>query len=153
MSEGLSSRPINNLQIQETLFSFIRKSLSDSRVYIHFTRERSVSEKIMREGFRYSDSFDKTAAELSPSKIDIKYKYQLYRDYGSFLIVICIPLKRFDAHKSGGMDTKHDTLYNLGLSELDPREELEYQLAPKYVLGYIDLEENRIYKNENYSEL
>ncbi len=148
----MSSQPINNLRLQETLHSFIRERLTDSRVYIHFTGERSVSEKIMREGFRYSDSFDKTAVEISSSKIDIKYKYQLYRDYGSFLIVICIPLKCFETHKSRGIDTKQDTLFNLGLSKLDLQEELEYQLAPKYILGYIDLEENRIFKNENYSE-
>ena len=144
--------PLHSLRIQEILLSFIRERLNDSRVYIHFTGDKSVSEKIMSEGFRYCDSFDKTTAEISQSKIDIKYKFQLYRDYGSFLIVICLPLILFDSHKSKGMDTRHDTLYNLGLSEFDPGEELEYRLPPKYIFGYINLEENSICKNDQYSE-
>jgi len=147
------SRSLHSLRIQETIQNFIRESLNDSRVYIHFTMDKSVSEKIMSEGFRYSDSFDKTTAEISQSKIDIKYKYQLYRDYGSFLIVICIPLTLFDTNKTKGMDTKHDTLYNLGLSDFDPGEELEYRLSPKYVYGYINLEKVSTFKNEKYSAI
>lgn len=129
---------------------FIQERLNDSRVYIHFTKDKSVSEKIIRDGFKYTDSFEKTTAEISHSKIDVKYKFQLYRDYGSYLIVICIPLPLFDNYNSIRLDTKHDTLYNLGLSNHNPQEELDYTLLPLYIYGYIDLKNNKIYKNEDY---
>jgi hypothetical protein len=147
----MSRRPKHNLQIQETLLDFIREKFTDSRVYIHFTGDKSVAEKILSEGFRYSESFAQTTSEISLSKIDIKYKIQLYREYGNFLIVICLPIILFETRKTRGMDTQHDTLYNLGLSDFDPGEELEYKLPPQYIFAYIDLESNSIYKNEQYS--
>lgn len=106
----------------------------------------------MNEGFRYSDSFDKTTSEISRSKIDIKYKYQLFKDYGDFLLIICLPTILIDTNKTKGMDTQHDTLYNLGFSEFDPGEELEYRLPTKYIFGYLDLEKNKLFENDQYSK-
>jgi hypothetical protein len=137
-------------EIQKTLLGFIQDRLVDSRVYIHFTRDQSISEEILRAGFRYTESFDKTTAEISGSKVDIIYKYQLYKEYGSYLVVICIPLSRFVGHGSRPVNTRHDTLYNLDISAYFPEEELEYLLPPEYVCGYIDIQKNRIHKNMQY---
>ena len=122
----------------------------DSRVYIHFTSEKSLSEKIVREGFKYSYSFDKTTEEVSHSLVDLKYKYQLHRSYGNFLIVICIPLHLFENFKFKGTTTEHDAIYNLGLTDHHPEEELDYTLSPEYVYGFIDLSHRIIHRNERY---
>jgi len=146
----MTSRPRRVVEIQETLLNLIRERLIDSRIYIHFTGDKSVSEKIQREGFRYSESFDKTTAEISQSKVDIIYKYQLYKDYGKFMIVICIPQFLIERIELKKIDTSHDSLYNLGLSEYNPEGELDYTLPAKYIYAYIDLEKNIVYKNEFY---
>ena len=146
----MSSRPNRLPVLHETFLSFIQERLIDSRVYIHFTREKSVSELILKDGFKYSYSFEKTTEEISQSPVDIKYKFQLHREYGNFLIVICIPLPLFARKTSRGRNTRHDAFYNMGLSEYHPREEMDYTLSPEYVYGYIDLKRNKIYKNEGY---
>lgn len=146
----MSIRSDQVAEIQETLLRFVQDRLDDSRVYIHFTRDQSVSEEILRVGFKYTESFDKTTVEISLSKVDLIYKYQLYKDYGNFLVVLCIPLSRFVGSKSRPVDTRHDTLYNLELSTYFHGEELEYLLPPEYIFGYIDIEKNIIYKNDRY---
>ena len=122
----------------------------DSRVYIHLTREQTISEKIVKDGLKYSYSFDKTTEEVSHSLVDLKYKYQLHRSYGNFLIVICIPILLFENFKSTGTTTEHDAIYNLGLSDHHPEEELNYTLSPEYVYGFIDLKHKIIHRNERY---
>ena len=134
--------------LQEPFIKLIQEKLKDFKVYIHFTREQSVAEKIAREGFMYTDSFEKTATEISRSKISIKYKFQLYRDYGNYLIIICIPLPLFDNFASRKVDTRHDVMYNLGLCEHFPEKELDYSLSSKYIYGYIDLKNNKFHKND-----
>jgi hypothetical protein len=134
--------------LQEPFIKMILEKLKDSKVYIHFTGEQSVAEKIAREGFKYTDSLEKTTAEISPSKIAVKYKFQLYRDYGDYMIVLCIPLLLFDNLASRKVDTRHDVMYNLGLCEHHPEEELDYTLSSKFIYGYIDLMSNKFHKNE-----
>lgn len=134
--------------LQEPFIKMIQERLKDSKVYIHFTGEQSVAEKISREGFKYSDSFEKTTAGISPSKISIKYKFQLYRDYGNYLVIICITLPLFDNLASRRVDTRHDVMYNLGLCEYYPEKELDYILSSKYIFGYIDLKNNKFHKND-----
>lgn len=134
--------------LQEPFINLIQEKLKEFKVYIHFTGEQSATESICREGFKYSDSFEKTTAGISPSRISIKYKFQLYRDYGNYMIIICIPLPLFDHLASRKVDTRHDVMYNLGLSEHHPEEELDYTLSSKYIYGYIDLKNNKLQKND-----
>ena len=137
-------------ELNKASLDFIQERLIDSRVYIHFTGEKFISEKIVKEGFKYAYSFEKTTVEISHSFVDVKYKFQLHKNYGNFLIVICIPLSLFDNYKSKGTTTQRDALCNLGLSDHHPEEELNYTLSPRYVYGYIDLKHKKIFKNEHY---
>jgi hypothetical protein len=134
----------------EKTTGFINSKLKDCNVYIHFTREKLIANRILKEGFKYSDSFYKTTQEIVDNSVDLTYKLQIYRPYGNYLIVICIPKSLFEISKDYIKSNPQFSFIDNIISEFNSNENLEYTITPEFVLGFIDLEKNLIFENESF---
>jgi hypothetical protein len=137
----------------ELISNFINEFFSSSRVFIHHTNDIEIARKIITEGFLYTDNFYKSTEELTSNEIDIIYKMQLYKYYGNYVIVICIPNHLFQQTKKEDINWDNDILEEIGVSESYRQNDFNYKLPSKYIKGYIDLSNNQIVDNEGFQKV
>ncbi len=137
-------------RISESVVKFIFGELINSKVFIHYTREKSTADNILKAGFKYSDSIYKTTQEVINNPIDLTYKLQLYKPYGDYLIVISIPTYIFDFAEKNTRSYKQAILIDQVLSKYNPAEDLDYTLPATFIRGYVNVESNTIVENNAY---
>jgi hypothetical protein len=137
----------------ELISNFINEFFSSSRVFIHHTNDIEIARKIISEGFLYAESFYKSTEELTSNEIDIIYKMQLYKYYGNYVIVICIPNLLFQQTKKEDINWDNDILEEIGVSESYCQNDFNYKLPSKYIKGYIDISNNQVVDNSGFENL
>ena len=132
--------------------NFILEDNKDLKIYIHYTKEKSVAESILKNGFMFSDPFYKTALSVSKDKLDMKIKHYSRKLFGDYLIIICISndISNFYSMELKKAHVRNCSFENI-LTEIPPFQnessDLIYQLAPQFVKGYIYLPTGEIFKN------
>lgn len=145
-----NQKDLKKSSISEKVKDFINSRLTDSKVYIHFTSRKEVATKIILEGFKYSESIYKTTQEVIQNSVDLNYKLQLYRPYGNFLVVISIPKDLYEFSNSYIKSNAQFSLIDNILSDYFKDEDLEFKLPAEFMLGFIDMENSKIFKNDLY---
>ena len=135
-------------EIVNLISNYIKNLFNDSKVFIHITEDKEIAERIITEGFKYSEDFYKSSEELSPTLYDLAYKLQLYKYYGNFVIIMCIPKKLYFTANKAGTKGNRDYLSEYGISEYNPENELSYKLPSRFVKGYVDISNKVIISNE-----
>ncbi len=85
---------------EDKSLNFLLENEKDSKIYIHYTKEESNARNILREGFRYVDSFYKTAMPVSDDKLDLLIKHNSRKSFGDYLVILCMSDKIFDHYSS-----------------------------------------------------
>lgn len=135
-------------EVINLIHNYIGELFKDLRVFIHVTNEKEIADNILKEGFKYSENFHKSSEEVTDNIIDLKYKLQIYKNYGKFVIIICIPLKLHKVTKPGELKLDKDIFVEYGISEYNPANELSYKLPSRFVRGYVDTGNMQIVNNE-----
>lgn len=74
----------------EAVMKFLFANEKDSKIFVHYTKDINVAKKIFEEGFKFADSFEKTAEQIINDSVDLTYKHNIRKYYGKYIIVICI---------------------------------------------------------------
>jgi hypothetical protein len=141
---------------EEKPLHFLLGSAGDSRVFIHYTKEQSDAMNIIREGFRFADSFYKTALPVSRDRLDLLVKHNSRKSFGDYLIILCISDILFDyyAGQLEKNDLKAFAVENV-LTEIPPyrneNSDMIYLLPNKFVKGYINHQTGEIEINPEYN--
>jgi hypothetical protein len=136
----------------DSIINFILGQDRDSKIFIHYTRDENDAKNILKEGFRYVESFYKTALPITNDRLDLMIKHNNKKYYGNFIIVIGI---------SNGLIHHYSAeLENAGLNEYtfenvltttpplkDENADIEYLLPPQYVKGYLNYRTGEIFSN------
>ena len=150
-----------NLFFTDRLFedkslNFLLENEKDSKIYIHYTKEESDARNILREGFRYVDSFYKTAMQVSDDKLDLLIKHNSRKTFGNYLVVIGMSDKIFD-HYSERLEInglKGIAVENV-LTESTPfkneNADLVYMLPNRFIKGYLNYQTGEIKSNPDYN--
>jgi hypothetical protein len=118
--------------------------------FLHNTKEKSIAEKIMDEGFVFENQLPHSTDRVNPNEpIEITYFLFQRKDYGSFTIIISIPRETYDLY------TRISNEYETGIEEVititDPfigdNDELIYRISPKHILGYFNIKTSEFVKN------
>lgn len=141
--------------LDEKTISFIFENDKDQKIYIHYTKEESDAGSIIHDGFRFADSFHKTALPVSRDKLDLVIKHNSRKFFGEYLIVISISNDVFNFYsleleKAGIRNYSiENILTNLPPSRND-NSDLMYQLSPQFIKGYINLRTGVIVRNQDF---
>ena len=141
--------------LDEKTISFIFENDKDLKIYIHYTKEESDAGSIIHDGFRFADSFYKTALPVSRDKLDLVIKHNSRKFFGEYLIVISISNDVFNFYsleleKAGIRNYSiENILTNLPPSRND-NSDLMYQLSPQFIKGYINLRTGVIVRNQDF---
>ena len=121
--------------------------------FLHNTKDKSIAEKILKEGFAFENQLPHSTDRVNPNEpIEITYFLFQRKDYGSYSIVIAIPKETYDLY------TKYSNDYDTGIEEIititEPvigdNDELIYTISPKHILGYFNIKTSEFIKNERW---
>lgn len=122
---------------------------------MHYTKDETDARSILKNGFRYVDSFYKTALPASADKLDLKIKHSSRKFFGEYLIIICISNDIVNYYSSEMIKAgiKNYSFENV-LTEHPPvrneNSDQVFQLAVPYIKGYLNLKTGEIIKNPVY---
>ncbi len=141
--------------MEEKSINFIIGNDRDYKIYIHYTKEEADAKNIIREGFKFADSFYKTALPVSKDKLDLTIKHNSRKFFGDFLVVICISndVANFYSMEIEKAGLKNFSFENI-LTEAPPSEfdnsDPIYQLSCQFVKGYINHRTGEIVNNPSF---
>ncbi len=141
--------------LDEGTISFILDNFKDLNIYIHYTKEEADAKSILNNGFRFVDSFYKTALPVSKDKLDLTIKHNNRKYFGDFLIIICIShdivnFYSLELEKAGIRKYSFENILTENPPVRNENADLEYQLAPQFIKGYINHRTGQTEKNPGF---
>lgn len=138
--------------LEESTTSFILENDDKLKIYMHYTREEADAMNILKQGFRFANSFYKTALPVTRDKLDMIIKHNSQKYYGHYLIIISISKDIVDKYSS---EIKKAGLKNVSFENLltdnppmrNENSEPVYILPHQFVKGYINHLTGEITKN------
>jgi hypothetical protein len=135
---------------------FIFEEDENSKIFLHYTSEKRIAEKIVQEGFRFTSSFDKTATEIKNDTIDLNYNHYLRKPFGEHVIVICISKrlyrKYFNLLNQGiYVDIRVEELLCESPFRISEEQEKVFTIHKNFIKGYFNYYEGNIVKNQTYN--
>ena len=109
--------------------------------FLHNTKEKSIAEKILNEGFVFENQLPHSTDRINPAEpIEVTYFLFQRKDYGAYTIIIAITRAIYDRY------TKISNLNDIGIEEVititrpyyGDNDELIYTVSPMHVLGYFN---------------
>lgn len=131
----------------------ILKDFKDCCFFLHNTKEFTVVEKIMNEGFVFESQLPHSTDRVNPNEpIEITYFLFQRKDYGQYTIIIAFPKDIYDIYTS--VSNKHNTGIEEVMTITDPyyseNDELIYTCSPKHILGYFNNRTAEFFRNSNW---
>lgn len=151
----------NNTQAKQSkLFDkeiqdFILKDEENQVLFIHYTKDEDVVRRINQEGFRFADSFYKTAEAISNDKLDLVYKHNLRKNFGKYVVILAIDKSIYNFYLDAISNSNKVISVEQILSKKSPQlnENLDevYLLPNQYVKGFINSETGEIIPNKDFN--
>jgi hypothetical protein len=141
---------------QEETLSYIFEDVNITKIYIHYTKEETDAKSIIANGFRFADSFYKTALPVSNDKLDFIIKHNSRKYFGDWLILICISGKIIESYslkmKEAGINNYFvENIITETPPEKNDNSDLVYVLPRQYVKGYINHRTGEIFRNPDFN--
>lgn len=143
---------------EEKPMGFLLEDENNSKIYIHYTKDEADARNIIREGFRFADSFYKTALPVTHDRLDLLIKHNGRKSFGNYMVIICISEKIFH-HYSGELDKKGlkgvavENVLTVAPPFRNENADIIYQLSNKFIKGYINHQTGEIISNPDYNPL
>jgi len=140
---------------EEETLNFIFENVTSTKTYIHYTKEEKNARNIIAMGFKYADSFYKTALPITNDKLDFIIKHNTRRYFGDWLMLISISNSIIDEFSSKMKDAgiKDYALENILTETNTTRDEngdLVYLLPNKFIKGSVNHRTGEIIVNPDF---
>lgn len=146
----------NDFFLNPDIQSFIFEEEKDSLIFLHYTYEKEVAEKIINTGFNFSVAFDKTTTSMYNDPIDINYNHLVRKPFGKFVIVICISKEIYHKYsklvsKSGNRYLKVEEILSEKPVSKNELSEDVYTLNRKFIKGFFNYTTGEIISNKEFN--
>jgi hypothetical protein len=135
------------------ILASILKNYKECYFFLHNTKEFSVVESIMNEGFVFESQLPHSTDRVNPNEpIEITYFLFQRKDYGSYTIIICIPKSTYEEYTqvSNRNDLGIEEILTINEPYFGDNDELIYTVSPKHILGYFNIKTTEFYQNRNW---
>ncbi len=140
-------------QGKENLADII-KEYTGHVVLLHNTREKSIADLILEEGFVFENQLAHSTDRINPlDPVETNYFLFHRKEYGQYTIVIAIPKKTYDLYikHSSSLRVSFEELITSEKPWLGDNDEYIYRLAPQHIAGYYDNGLNIMTANVHWS--
>jgi len=153
-SSGLAGGDTISHDPVAALKKILDRETERSVIYLHYTSSRNIADKILNEGFKFSDSFHKTAEQISKDLNDLDYKHQIRKYFGNYIIVLAVgkEIFRYYEKELSLFDVQSLSIeHMLSQKLLDEETGDEIYLLPgNFVLGYYDVQSGEFIRNPGF---
>ena len=121
--------------------------------FLHNTKEKSIAEKIMSEGFIFENQLPHSSDRVNPNEpIEVTYFLFQRKDYGSFTMIIAIPKMTYEKYTriSNDMDTGIEEVLTITKPYYGDNDELIYTISPRHILGYYNNKTGDFVRNKHW---
>jgi hypothetical protein len=135
------------------ILAAILRNFKDCYFFLHNTKEFSVVESIMNEGFIFESQLSHSSDRVNPNEpIEVTYFLFQRKDYGSYTMIIAIPKATYENYTafSNNNDTGIEEVLTITEPVYGDNDEFIYTLSPKHVLGYFNIKTADFYQNRNW---
>lgn len=141
--------------LHDNTINFILENEKDLKIYIHYTKNKADADSILRDGFKFTDSFYKTALPVSKDRLDLRIKHNSRKIFGEYLIVICISNDIVDYYsseldKAGIRNFSFENILTVPHSVENDNSELVFQLVAQYIKGFVNYRTGEMVKNPGF---
>jgi len=138
--------------LQDSSLNFILENDKDMAIYMHYTKEESDARSIINDGFRFAESFYRTALPVTRDKLDITIKHNSRKYYGEYLIVICIAndivnFYSMEIEKAGIKGYSFENILTETSISTNENSDYVYLLPHQFIKGYINHRTGEIVNN------
>ena len=142
--------------LKKDIQDFIFEDESKALIFLHYTSEEKVAEKILNTGFEFCVAFDKTTTSMFNDPIDINYNHLIRKPFGKFVIVICISKKIYKKYSkmitnSGNKYLKVEEMLSEKPVYKNELSEDVYTLNRKFIKGFFNYTTGKIVTNRDFS--
>ncbi len=134
---------------------FLFEDYDHIKLFLHYTAKESVAQKIIREGFKFVNSFYKTAENIYNDELFLIHRHHEHKQYGQYVIVICISKEIFNHYSEAltNMKAKNKSVEQI-LTENRPSTDENYDeiytLPKQFIKGYFNYMEGTVVKNPDF---
>jgi hypothetical protein len=147
-------------QITDKLFDketldFIFENEINLNTYLHYTRDKDVAGSIIQDGFRFANSFHKTALQVLKDNLDLKIKHINKKHFGEYIIVISISR---DVYNFYSLELEKAAIRNCAIENIltdvvpvkDSNSDLIFLLPHQFIKGYVNYVTGEIVRNPDF---
>ena len=139
----------------------ILNDFGNCHFFLHNTKEKSIADKILGEGFIFENQLPHSTDRVNPNEpIEVTYFLFQRKDYGSYTIIIAIPKNTYEKYTliSNQNDIGIEEVLSINKPYYGDNDELIYTISPKHILGYFnnktgELTMNKIYDSDQDSSI
>ena len=135
------------------ILASILNDFKDCYFFLHNTKEFSIVESIMNEGFIFESQLPHSTDRVNPHEpIEITYFLFQRKDYGFYTMIIAIPREIYENYSdvSNKNDTGIEEVMTITAPYLDENDEPVYTISPKHILGYFNIRTSEFFRNINW---
>ena len=135
------------------ILATILKEYNGCLFFLHNTKEFSIVETIMNEGFIFESQLPHSTDRVNPNEpIEITYFLFQRKDYGFYTMIIAIPRNIYESYSE--VSNKNEIGIEEVMTITEPyfgdNDELMYTISPKHILGYFNIKTSEFFKNLNW---
>jgi len=141
--------------MEDNTINFILENDKEQRIYMHYTKDEADARSILKDGFKFADSFYKTALPVSKDKLDLIIKHNSRKFFGEYLIIICISndivnYYSMEIEKAGIKNCSFENILTETPPSGNENSDLVYQLSSHFIKGYINHRTGEIVNNPGF---
>ncbi len=149
--EEIKDEKLFSTEVMNFIFEYEYKA----KIYLHYTKLKSDAENIIKEGFRFADSFYKTAFSVTEDKLDLFMKHNGKKLFGDYVVVICISNEIINYYnneivKAGLKNCRYETILTEKPPEKNDNSDNIYLLPSKYIKGIFNHRTGEIAVNPEF---
>lgn len=135
------------------ILASILGEFNECYIFLHNTKEFSVVEKIMNEGFIFENQLPHSTDRVNPNEpIEVTYFLFQRKDYGFFTMILAFPKEIYEKYSeiSNTLDTGIEEVMTITEPYFGDNDELMYTVSPKHILGYFSIRTSEFFRNKNW---
>ena len=136
--------------------NFLFENDKKTKLFIHYTPRQDVANKILKEGFKFVNSFYKTAEYIYNDDLYLVHRHHLHKQYGNYVIVICISKDKYDHYSNelGKLRAKNISIEQI-LTKTPPYKDENsddvYTFPKQVIKGYFNYTDGTITPNPEFN--
>ncbi|MCK5029735.1 MAG: hypothetical protein KAR57_08870 [Bacteroidales bacterium] len=152
---GFSGVVTKDKLLDNRFSNFLFENDKEIKLFLHYTAKEKVAKTIIKEGFKFVNSFYKTAEYIYNDELYLIHRHHEHKQYGDFVIVICISKDKYNNYSEelARLRAKNIAVEQI-LTEappvIDENSDEVYILPKQFIKGYFNYIEGTIVENPDF---